>query len=365
MGLLHSILLATDYRKSSQEAADAVIQLASHFGSRVRVLHMKEEFITWPVSQFENQDRLKARLAENKVALSEFHVHAGPIAGTIVEKAREFEADLLVIGAGEKVEDGKPTLGPIAESILEHSASPTLAVSAQNPKLRFQSILCPVDHSRVSRRALDDSIQLARAFGSRLVVLSVVPDVNWLTAALDTGQLADAKLEHETRWTSEFDEFLAEASLEGLAWTRDLRSGSPHEQIEAAAREHGSDLLVMGATGRTGLVRVLLGSTTRRVLRHMPCSTLLVKDDALFDEQFLLDLDAIDRLAAAGQSKLRAGAAAEAAGSFRQVLALDPYHLAALDGLAESCTKLGQVEAAKRYRNRSERVKQRAAASGS
>ena len=50
-------------------------------------------------------------------------------------------------------------------------------------------------------------------------------------------------------------------------WKREFRQGSPHEQITAAARERGADLLVMGATGRTGLVRVLLGSVTRRVLR--------------------------------------------------------------------------------------------------
>jgi hypothetical protein len=118
----------------------------------------------------------------------------------------------------------------------------------------------------------------------------------------------------------------------------------------------------MGATGRTGIVRVLLGSVTRRVLRQLPCSLLLVKDQAVFEEQFLLDLDAIDRLAAEGQDKLAAGSAAAAAGKFRQALALDPYHPAALDGLTQACERLGQPEAAQRYRNRAARLRQRAGA---
>lgn len=359
MGTLRSILLATDFRQSSEAAAEATARLATTFGSRVTVLHVREEFLTWPVSPFENQDRLTRELAARKVDLGEFLVHAGPVADTVVRKAQELEADLLVTGAGEKFLPGNSSVGPIAEAILERTASPVLATIPHWPKLEFESILCPVDHSRVSRRALEDAVQLARTFGGKLVVLSVVPDVNWLTAAAETGQLAGAKIEHEARWVKEFDEFLADHTFDGIEWEREVRHGVPHEQITAAARERGADLLVMGATGRTGIVRVLLGSVTRRVLRQLPCSVLLVKDQTVFEEQFLLDLDAIDRLAAAGRDRLAAGSPAEAAGKFRQALALDPYHPAALDGLATACDQLGQADAARRYRNRADRLRQR------
>ena len=73
-------------------------------------------------------------------------------------------------------------------------------------------------------------------------------------------------------------------------------------------------------------------------------------------------LDAIDRLADEGQDRLEAGATAEAAGKFRQALALDPYHAAALDGLTLASERLGQREAARRYRNRAERLRRRAGA---
>jgi len=359
MRTIKSILLATDFRQSSQEAAAATVRLAHTFGSRVTVLHVREEFPSWPVSPFENQDRLTRQFVAQQVDMAEFQFQAGQPADMVVRKADEIGADLLVIGMGEKVHDGHPTVGPIAESILEHAACPVLAVSPHAPKLQFQSIVCPVDHSRVSRRALEDSIQVTRATGGRLRVVSVVPEVSWLTAAVETGHVAEAKLEHEAKWVSEFDEFLGTVSFDGVAWERELRHGSPHEQIVAAARERAADLLVIGATGRTGIVRMLLGSVTRRVLRQLPCSLLLVKDQTIFEEQFLLDFDECERLTAAGEAKLAAGLPTEAAGRFRQALALDRHHLAALNGLVTACESLGQTEAARRYRDRAERIRQR------
>jgi nucleotide-binding universal stress UspA family protein len=359
MATLQSILLATDFRESSQAAARAVVQLATTFGAQVRVLHVREEFITWPVSPFENQDRLTAELKAQNVDLAEFLVHAGPAADVVVRTVREVNADLLVIGTGEKNRDGHLVLGPIAESILEHAPAPILAVNPHGPKLAFKTIVCPVDHSEVSRRALEDAMTLARAYSARLIVVSVVPDVSWLEAAVETGQIAGAKLEHESKWIADLDQFLGSMSLDGLDWEREVRYGNPHEQILAAAQERLADLLVVGATGRSGLVRMLLGSTTRRLMRQLPCSLLIVKDHTVFEEQFLADITTIERLVAEGQKWLVASSPMEAAGKFRQALVLDPYHYRALAGLASACDQIGDSVAARRYRTRAERLQQR------
>src|SRR5262249_61493899 len=143
MGMLRSILLATDYRLSSEGAAEATVRLATTFGSRVTALHVREEFLTWPVSPFENQDRLTEQLVAQNVDLKEFLLHAGPPADTVVGKAQELEVDLLVIGAGEKVRDGQLVVAPVAESILERAESPVLAVNPYGPRLAFQSLLSP------------------------------------------------------------------------------------------------------------------------------------------------------------------------------------------------------------------------------
>ena len=57
-----------------------------------------------------------------------------------------------------------------------------------------------------------------------------------------------------------------------------LVEGHPAEEIiRAAARTH-ADLVILGSRGMTGLKGAFLGSVSRRVARHAPCSVLVVKE---------------------------------------------------------------------------------------
>jgi len=53
--------------------------------------------------------------------------------------------------------------------------------------------------------------------------------------------------------------------------------GRPDELILALAKERGADLVVTGSHGRTGLERILLGSTTERILNDTASAVLVVK----------------------------------------------------------------------------------------
>jgi nucleotide-binding universal stress UspA family protein len=56
-----------------------------------------------------------------------------------------------------------------------------------------------------------------------------------------------------------------------------VRFAAPHVGIFEAARELKMDLIVISTQGRTGLQRVLLGSTAARVVRHASCPVLTVR----------------------------------------------------------------------------------------
>jgi nucleotide-binding universal stress UspA family protein len=63
----------------------------------------------------------------------------------------------------------------------------------------------------------------------------------------------------------------------GLVKKVEVRAGRPFHEIGLAARELGSDLIVMASLGRSGAVDVLLGTTAERVVRHAQCPVLVVR----------------------------------------------------------------------------------------
>ncbi|MGE0593285.1 MAG: universal stress protein [Vicinamibacterales bacterium] len=141
-------------------------------------------------------------------------------------------------------------------------------------------ILCPVDFSECSRRALEQASTLARWYDARVTVLHVYPPPPITAAAtFEVGgpgtpvPVADvdlAALETEVR------AFMGEA-FEGLAVDVRLRTApSAHREILEVVSALDIDLLVMGSHGRTGFERLFLGSVAEKVLRSATCPVMIV-----------------------------------------------------------------------------------------
>jgi universal stress protein E len=360
MQKIQSILFATDFGSSSDDALNATAKIATAFDSQVSVLHVMEPFLKGDVAgMWEHltqslMNPVKRRLEMQGVAIAHCHIRIGSIANSIVSESVERDVDLIVLGAGDKKTLGGYSLGPIAESVVTHASQPVLMVPPGNSSLAFKKILCPVDHSSTSARGLRNAVCFAKIFGSEIVVLSVVPEVNWIAAAVQTGELTGIKEQYAKEWVQEFDQFMTGIDLSDVSWVKEVRHGIPHEQIVAAANEFGSDLIIMGASGRTGLLRVLLGSTTKRLLRELPCSLLTVKQDDLLDATFENDVRDIGANLQEAQVLLSSGNSVAAIVKYRLVLTLNPFHLAALEGLASAHAKLGETADAKRYTRRLE-----------
>lgn len=63
----------------------------------------------------------------------------------------------------------------------------------------------------------------------------------------------------------------------GAPVTREVREGIAEEKILDAALEHAVDLVVIGASGHSGITRFFLGSGAERVAYHAPCPVLLAR----------------------------------------------------------------------------------------
>lgn len=142
--------------------------------------------------------------------------------------------------------------------------------------MTFRKILCPIDFSDPSREALKTAARLAGPT-AELTLLYV-----WESAARLSGVnlMQSDVLEHERKqaeaalagWKAEVE------SLGAKAVTIKVHAGTPWKAIvDEVASNPSYDLLVMGTHGRTGIMRVLLGSVAERAARHADCPVLLVR----------------------------------------------------------------------------------------
>jgi nucleotide-binding universal stress UspA family protein len=183
--MLRSILFATDFLPATADVERVTTRLATVFDSHVTLLHVLDPSLTSPAGLLHQRDQatssmreLAEQLALYKVVIDESAIAVGSPAATIVRKAQEIDADLVVMGAGEASRFDWPA-GPTAEAVLQHAIQPVLAVRPGTPRAEFRRFLCPVDQSPVSQRGLQNAIRLAQAFQAHLIVLTVVPQAGW------------------------------------------------------------------------------------------------------------------------------------------------------------------------------------------
>lgn len=131
----------------------------------------------------------------------------------------------------------------------------------------IQRILCPVDFSSISAKALAYAERLASAMGAELILLHAF-DVPATATYADVQNPADPTVR----------QLLEELTL-SLPQTkagRVLHAGPPGPVICWLAEDRGCDLIAMGTHGRTGLTHLLLGSVAEYVVRHARCPVLTV-----------------------------------------------------------------------------------------
>jgi len=154
------------------------------------------------------------------------------------------------------------------------------APSSKFKVMQIRTILLPTDFSECGNYALSYAASLARTFGASIICVNViepiVPTVGYsgmtepLPIADITEQLEDSA-ERELPKLAECEE------CAGLEVEEMLVHGEAASEIVRVAKERAVDLIVISSHGRTGLGRILFGSTAEAVVRHARCPVLVVK----------------------------------------------------------------------------------------
>lgn len=140
-----------------------------------------------------------------------------------------------------------------------------------SPTGRFEKILLATDRSEFSTGAERLAIALAKHFGAKLFIVTVVITNDELAA------LAPQMLEQtEAEARAHLDKVSAEARRAGVTCEDVVRRGyDPAQEIVDVAEASQVDVIVVGRRGRRGLARVMLGDATVKVIGRANCSVLV------------------------------------------------------------------------------------------
>jgi len=141
----------------------------------------------------------------------------------------------------------------------------------------IKKILVPIDYSKVSLNALDTAIEVCRSQEAELTIMHVIensyvllpPDavgfsVSVLSEATKSANESLIALAREIRWNH------------SLVVDHIVQVGNPADEICRWAMHRGSDLVIMGTHGTSGLREFFLGSNTYRVVKNAACPVMTI-----------------------------------------------------------------------------------------
>jgi nucleotide-binding universal stress UspA family protein len=139
-------------------------------------------------------------------------------------------------------------------------------------------IIVGVDDSVYSEAAVKHVATLPWPKDARFIVLSAAAPVLIGRGEATTATLLDRVVDEQRKYHRQVAEKAAARLMKaGLEAEARIVLGDPRWALEEEATREKADLIVVGSHGRTGVERVILGSVAAHIVKHAPCSVLVVK----------------------------------------------------------------------------------------
>lgn len=295
---LSTVVAACDFSTNAALATERAQSIAQRHGARLVLAHAFAPISSSRVDlsllppQFEvdSVEALMRRLEEEAAVLADGikvypKIERGAPAATLVQLAQDENADLIVVGSRGLSGFEHTMLGSTAESVVGHASCPVLVVHENDvaPLAPPGRVLLPTDLTS-DVEAVADSLE--RIFGVQdqngdplRVILGHADRIPpLLQPALKTLTGVDllpfSQIEAELNKRLELPaEKLRERGFDACV---EAREGEPAGTIIAMAGSEDVDLIAMATHSRSGISKLLLGSTARRVVQHAPCPVLTV-----------------------------------------------------------------------------------------
>jgi len=202
------------------------------------------------------------------------YIVVGSLVSEVIKAAKKEEADLIVIGRSHKGVLEQAYSGSDVTELLQRAATPVLvykqlsetAISVEKP---FERPLLAIDWSPASLKAVAYLKELKNAV-SEISVVHVASEKD----LKGTSAMSIQKTRKQER--KRLEEICALFETEGIKAREHVYIGQPEEEIEKAARDCQSTMIVLGSSAKNAWVERWLGSTPRTIAEKSMYPTLLI-----------------------------------------------------------------------------------------
>jgi nucleotide-binding universal stress UspA family protein len=292
------LLIPLDGSELAQAALPVARYLAGTLRAKVTLVHVIEEDAPNTVhgerhlrSPEEAEAYLKeiSRLAGPPGSEVAYHVHAaatGNVAQSIVEHQGELAPDLIVMCTHGRSGLRRIIIGSIAQQVVASGNIPVLLIRpewcSRDASFALKTILAPLDGKPAHEQGLDVALELSRATGARLHLLSVVPTLATLAGPDATMGKFMPGTTHAILELAETDlrtyllQHLATLQQAGVPAAAELRCGDIAPTIAQAADKLDASIIVLATHGKAGTEAFWTNSVGARVQAQTRRPLLLV-----------------------------------------------------------------------------------------
>jgi nucleotide-binding universal stress UspA family protein len=279
-----AVVCATDLSEGSNKAIPLAAYIAKGFKTKLVITHIIDLPAVTPYGEsMVDPQELKVRVEQStrtQVADIlgdiegvdwELYISIGYPAKEIQQVVDEVSAGLLVAATHVRSGLERLLLGSVSRKLMSTLNVPFFIVPGSLPierssLHRIESILIACDFSEDAVTAIEWGLAFSKTFKTKLTVATVIEK-----GQLDQILTVDPQKEHSVanRLLDEMTSKLGDYIPEDLKESTNLvvLAGHPHDELNKYAILNHVDLIVMGVHGRGFIEKLMVGSTTDRVVR--------------------------------------------------------------------------------------------------
>lgn len=281
---INRILAGIDFGPDTESVIACSLLFAKGTGASLNLLHVMDFLVTPPAyvapyieeekKIIEKQFALLVKTLEEEGIKPETELLIGRLHESFEAAMSRCRADMLVLGFKSHI-----LRRSSSEKLIKGLRVPMLVVRGEKARaarigsLKIKRIVCPVDFSEASKKAVTAAKELKDIFSAELDLIHVIPNHVMREKMKDLKDSDRIREEMLGQARADLEEFLGETGMENRGA---LYEGEPYEEIVRAASGNDCDLIVMAARGLSYIKEMLIGSVTDAVLRSSPCPVFVI-----------------------------------------------------------------------------------------